>query len=309
MCKVVMCLVCNKEKGKVSDSSKKSGFRYRCLDCENERRRAQHAKRSDIINERKRALYDEKYKESAEYKQKQIEKRKALKAKGITKAISDRQAQRRREARLMASIGATCEVHNRVCVDCGKAECVKEPKEYVDIDRCYECRVRYNRGRINLGKTMPRKDFAATCPSCGVVHTAKTSKAMCVPCTKERAKPSIKKARAKRRQRIGSEHRKRARAYGCYYQPVNRLLVYARDGYMCVYCGVDVVVSRHYQENQATIDHMIPLCEKGAHSYSNVVTCCQRCNINKGTKSVVCAQPPTKTTQAGGINHFLAFSP
>lgn len=46
----------------------------------------------------------------------------------------------------------------------------------------------------------------------------------------------------------------------------------------CPYCGVDMPI------NAATIDHMQPLTKGGAHSRSNVIACCFRCNTKKGNK-------------------------
>ena len=56
-----------------------------------------------------------------------------------------------------------------------------------------------------------------------------------------------------------------------------RLLVLARDGYTCVYCG---------QEADQT-DHVIPV-SKDPHlalDPNNLVACCRKCNVAKGSRS------------------------
>ena len=52
---------------------------------------------------------------------------------------------------------------------------------------------------------------------------------------------------------------------------LTRRAVFARDGYVCQYCG-------HTAEN---VDHVIPRSKGGAHSWENVVAACRRCNQRK----------------------------
>jgi len=54
------------------------------------------------------------------------------------------------------------------------------------------------------------------------------------------------------------------------------LLVLARDGYTCVYCGQDAT----------TVDHIVSLKAGGDPiSLENMVACCKRCNSSKGSRS------------------------
>jgi 5-methylcytosine-specific restriction endonuclease McrA len=53
---------------------------------------------------------------------------------------------------------------------------------------------------------------------------------------------------------------------------VNRHRIYKRDGYQCVYCGSNKVL---------TIDHVMPRSRGGRNTWTNLVTCCQRCNLRK----------------------------
>lgn len=55
-----------------------------------------------------------------------------------------------------------------------------------------------------------------------------------------------------------------------------RLVVLARDGYECAYCGQDA----------DTVDHVISLKAGGDPiSLDNMVACCKRCNSRKGSRS------------------------
>ncbi|MCH9686784.1 MAG: HNH endonuclease [Deltaproteobacteria bacterium] len=52
--------------------------------------------------------------------------------------------------------------------------------------------------------------------------------------------------------------------------------VYLRDGYRCQYCGDAFAAA------DLTLDHVVPRCQGGKTSWSNVVAACVRCNRRKG---------------------------
>jgi len=55
-----------------------------------------------------------------------------------------------------------------------------------------------------------------------------------------------------------------------------RLIVLARDGYVCYYCGQDA----------NTVDHIVSIKAGGDPiSLENMVACCARCNSSKGSRS------------------------
>ena len=58
---------------------------------------------------------------------------------------------------------------------------------------------------------------------------------------------------------------------------VNRHKIYKRDGHKCVYCG---------NSKQLTIDHLIPKSKGGKNTWENLVTCCSKCNVKKGDKTI-----------------------
>jgi 5-methylcytosine-specific restriction endonuclease McrA len=56
----------------------------------------------------------------------------------------------------------------------------------------------------------------------------------------------------------------------------NRKNILIRDNYQCQYCGKKNPVSL------MTIDHIVPRSRGGTASWTNVVTCCNKCNTKKG---------------------------
>ena len=64
---------------------------------------------------------------------------------------------------------------------------------------------------------------------------------------------------------------------------VTNTFLFARDGYLCQYCG------RHQRELRGrqflTRDHVLPVSRGGANDWSNVVTACSPCNNRKGNRT------------------------
>lgn len=46
----------------------------------------------------------------------------------------------------------------------------------------------------------------------------------------------------------------------------------------CYYCG-------DTRDENKTVDHLIPVCKGGTHSWDNLVSCCKTCNSRKGRKT------------------------
>ena len=57
---------------------------------------------------------------------------------------------------------------------------------------------------------------------------------------------------------------------------LSRRTVFARDNYMCQYCGSTT--------KDLTIDHVIPKRHGGKASWENLVCCCRKCNMKKSDK-------------------------
>jgi 5-methylcytosine-specific restriction endonuclease McrA len=65
----------------------------------------------------------------------------------------------------------------------------------------------------------------------------------------------------------------KARAY--YIPPLNNQTLFARDAFVCMYCG------ERFPSRGLSRDHIMPLSRGGADVWTNVVTACKRCNNRK----------------------------
>ncbi len=63
---------------------------------------------------------------------------------------------------------------------------------------------------------------------------------------------------------------------GSLVPPVSNPALFARDGHMCMYCGVET--------QDLTRDHLVPRSRGGADSWENVVASCYKCNHRKGSR-------------------------
>ncbi len=59
----------------------------------------------------------------------------------------------------------------------------------------------------------------------------------------------------------------------------SRRNVYARDHYICQYCN------NRFPVDELTCDHVIPRSRGGGTDWTNIVTCCAKCNRKKGGRT------------------------
>lgn len=85
----------------------------------------------------------------------------------------------------------------------------------------------------------------------------------------------------------GANGRRRARRYGCAYEPVSRMAVFARDGWRCQVCGRKTPRSLMgtRRANAPELGHRVPIACGGSHTYENVECECHACNTKKGARS------------------------
>jgi 5-methylcytosine-specific restriction endonuclease McrA len=57
---------------------------------------------------------------------------------------------------------------------------------------------------------------------------------------------------------------------------ISRRVLFARDGWRCVYCGTN--------GGRLTLDHVVPRSRGGSSVWENVVTACAPCNLRKGDR-------------------------
>lgn len=65
----------------------------------------------------------------------------------------------------------------------------------------------------------------------------------------------------------------KARAH--YVPPLNNQTLFARDAFLCLYCG------HQFSARGLSRDHVVPLSVGGRDTWNNVVTACKRCNNHK----------------------------
>lgn len=58
---------------------------------------------------------------------------------------------------------------------------------------------------------------------------------------------------------------------------LTRKEIFARDGWMCVYCG--------RQTRELTLDHVMPRHRGGPHTWENLVSACKACNHRKAGRT------------------------
>lgn len=110
---------------------------------------------------------------------------------------------------------------------------------------------------------------------------------------------------ARRLTRTGTTHRRRAKKYGCEYEPVDKQTVFERDGWQCYICLCDTPKEMRGTKagNAPELDHVAPLSKGGAHSYENTRCACRRCNLAKGARELgAMPTPPPKVHRVGTGN-------
>ena len=70
---------------------------------------------------------------------------------------------------------------------------------------------------------------------------------------------------------------------------LTRANIYARDRYLCQYCGAKEGSSRTIHGKPVkvilTLDHILPESRGGPWTWDNLVSCCRECNLDKGDRT------------------------
>lgn len=69
------------------------------------------------------------------------------------------------------------------------------------------------------------------------------------------------------------------RFYNHFTPPLSNRALFRRDENICLYCG------NTFHLSDLSRDHVKPLSQGGADSWTNVVTACKRCNNHKGSRT------------------------
>lgn len=173
---------------------------------------------------------------------------------------------------------AYCRVYITACDICGKLFTSRRPSK-----RCSdECnrehgRREYHRNADEICRRMreryePKPKTEKTCKQCGDVFIGYGTDAHCSDVCRRRAKHERK-------------DKKRAEKMGVYYEPVNPLRVFERDGWRCQICKKKLNPKHRgtIRADAPELDHIIPWAQGGEHSYRNTQCACRKCNEEKGT--------------------------
>lgn len=166
------------------------------------------------------------------------------------------------------------------------------PSSTVAWRRCAYCATWYTqRGRKRCGckatssyLTLAGSTKTVSCADCGceVVYVVTGSGSRRLRCTECQGRRNADARRA-RKKKYGTNDRKRARAYGVEYEPIDRQKVYERDHWKCGLCGKRVLKNtRAPHPRSPSLDHVIPMSCGGPHTYANVQLACFLCNSLKG---------------------------
>lgn len=166
------------------------------------------------------------------------------------------------------------------CNTCAKLFVSKRKSRYC----CSKCRP----SSVHISQI----NTSSICKHCGIEFvqhsTGGRPSECCSDECRDARKAAIKKiGRSARRKARGSDsHRRRARRYGCKYEPVVTNKVLERDGYRCKLCGIKTPKHKRgtYDNDAPELDHIVPLSKGGDHSYLNTQCVCRRCNLSKADR-------------------------
>lgn len=165
--------------------------------------------------------------------------------------------------------------YKTTCPVCREAERMREAEER----KAMKAEAEERRKAANL-------QVDRTCRECGATfHSEYEGAAYCSPeCRRKHKRRAAPGRNAKRGGKY--RHRKRARKYGCAYDPsVTLARLIERDGLTCYICGKQCDPSDmswgSSGPNRPTLDHVVPLAKGGGHVWGNVKVCCGECNSAK----------------------------
>jgi 5-methylcytosine-specific restriction endonuclease McrA len=120
-----------------------------------------------------------------------------------------------------------------------------------------------------------RKQVECTCKQCGDAFMGNSRGAYC---------SDVCRRKAKRNQKA----KRRAVKLGVYYEPVNPVKVFERDGWRCQLCRKKLSPKHKgtMRDDAPELDHIIPWAQGGEHSYRNTQLLCRKCNGEKGAQAI-----------------------
>lgn len=164
----------------------------------------------------------------------------------------------------------------KLCKICGKE--TPSRRESYCSDECRREVARRDNVKFNKAKKLLRP---RQCKECGKTFTPEYGDKRRSFCSEFCSRKYLIKTKYK-------DARKRARSLGVYYEYVNPLKVFKRDGWRCQLCGKKLSPKQRgtYCDDAPELDHIIPWAQGGEHSYKNTQLACRKCNAEKGAQSI-----------------------
>ena len=156
--------------------------------------------------------------------------------------------------------------------------------------QCPECyrRETERRKALKVESAARKKTYLKHCDVCGVEFETEyeTAKRCSIECQHRYANRKNQERRKRNGTASRAEHRKRARKYGCKYDPsVTLRKLIERDGLTCYLCGGECDQSDKswgtLGPKYPTIDHVVAMANGGSHTWDNVMVAHALCNSEK----------------------------
>lgn len=148
--------------------------------------------------------------------------------------------------------------------------CSSECRNIDSKNKYYE-----NRGAIlkQIRDAYEPKVRKQTCSQCGDSFIGHDRNVYCSDICRQKAKQ-------------GRKAKRRAEKVGVYYEYVNPIKVFKRDGWRCQLCKKKLSPKHRgtIRDDAPELDHIIPWAQGGEHSYRNTQCACRKCNQEKGAR-------------------------
>ncbi|MFF4892929.1 HNH endonuclease [Micromonospora chersina] len=175
------------------------------------------------------------------------------------------------------------------CLDCGRL--VLSARKGPRRKRCNECLAAYVQEYRAARAAVTRECIdCADCGSWVALVRKGQSRRRCDPCSNKRRDAMAARWEAAhhdyrtakwRRQK----HRRRAKLRGADSERFNDRDIFVRDRWICQICGYKINPATKYPHpRSASLDHIVPLSEGGAHSRANTRLACWICNSRRGDR-------------------------
>lgn len=95
------------------------------------------------------------------------------------------------------------------------------------------------------------------------------------------------KSKEGRDNNVKSQQKRRARKRGVEVESVAPKDIYERDNWTCYLCGKEInKTSKAPHPKSPSLDHVVPICKGGSHTYDNLKAAHLYCNQSKGGKTL-----------------------